>query len=447
MVRTLVVMRHGKAMPAVPDQSDFDRRLMGPGKHALSTQLPDMLGLLKQQRGTVQIWASPARRALQTAELLVDALKKRGVNPEGEIEQHECLYEQDIEAFLRELCACEADTVYAVGHVPFAEDIVETLVGSTPPFSTGALACLRVKLTFMDEQHEDVGVAGSRLRWFVQGPRVQDEGTLDMLQDALIHAAENVEQRRAAFFDDPRDIETMHKFRVSMRTLRSLIAFIKPWQNAAQNAKAQELLKEIVAYTSRQRELDVFEKQARLNETSSPDLLEFCRKEACSERKNVIKALSSKRLTKSFEGAIELAQSIQWKDKIAAKGIKESDVRAHFDEMVKTIQADLDGLKLSDAEQTHDVRKRAKRVRYAAENFEDILGEDAVDVAKGMTAHQDNLGDVCDARVNIELINEFLQRDLPEPVVWDLTLLRAQNEIFLCNALKADEETNGAAEG
>ena len=69
----------------------------------------------------------------------------------------------------------------------------------------------------------------------------------------------------------------------------------------------------------------------------------------------------------------------------------------------------------------------------------DILGEDAVEIAKGMMAHQDTLGDVCDARANIRLISEFLQRDLPEPVVWDLTLMRAKNETFLYSALKADE--------
>lgn len=51
--------------------------------------------------------------------------------------------------------------------------------------------------------------------------------------------------------------------------------------------------------------------------------------------------------------------------------------------------------------------------------------------------HQDFLGDVCDARANIRLIGEFLQRDLPEPVRQDLTAMRTQNEKFLDQALKA----------
>ena len=88
------------------------------------------------------------------------------------------------------------------------------------------------------------------------------------------------------------------------------------------------------------------------------------------------------------------------------------------------------------AEKTHDVRKSAKRVRYDAEKFSALVGDDAVDVAKDMTAHQDNLGAICDARVNIDIINGIDVDSLPEPVAWDLAFLRAQNETFLYSTLR-----------
>jgi hypothetical protein len=56
-----------------------------------------------------------------------------------------------------------------------------------------------------------------------------------------------------------------------------------------------------------------------------------------------------------------------------------------------------------------------------------------------MNAHQDDLGEVCDARANIRLIDEFLLRDLPKSIVRDLTRMRAQNVEFLRNALNASE--------
>jgi CHAD domain-containing protein len=78
-------------------------------------------------------------------------------------------------------------------------------------------------------------------------------------------------------------------------------------------------------------------------------------------------------------------------------------------------------------------------VRYVAEHNVGVLGASAVAVAKDMNAHQDNLGDVCDARANIRLIDEFLLQDLPKPIVRDLERMRAQNVAFLRNALKSGE--------
>lgn len=261
--------------------------------------------------------------------------------------------------------------------------------------------------------------------------------TLVCLQKSLTRTAEKIEECREAFFADPEDTKTIHHFRTNTRSLRSQVAFIKPWQNSVQNAETQAILKDIVSHTSLLRELDVFEKQARSNPDSSAKLLAFCKKEASDERARVLKVLSSKRVTKSFRRAMDLSKNVTWKGHYAKHGLSEDAVRARFDAMVDSVGTDLAGLRLWDEEQTHDVRKRAKRVRYVSEVNASILGADAVDIAKGMTAHQDDLGDVCDARANIRLINEFLQRDLPDVVVCELHLMRAQNETFLYSTLRS----------
>lgn len=434
-MKTLVVMRHGKAMPPALNQHDEDRTLTEAGAAALEARLPYMLRLLETKGKAVQIWSSPAVRARQTAKLLKRALRGKGVLLEKEIESHVCLWEQDIDGLLDDLRDSEAEFVFAVGHVPFAEDIVEELAGATPPFSTGALCCLEVH--FADLSAEDIAFAQdkARLLWFAQGPVAKHWDTLLQLQAALAETARAVEEHREAFFADPDDIETNHHFRTNTRRLRSLVAFLKPWQKAGQNAETQAILKEVVGYTSLLRELDVLEKQVRANPDSSPELIEFCREEAATERAKVLDSLASKQVTASFEKAMALVRNVAWKKRFARYGLPKGVVRARFDAMIDSVKADLDGLDLSDAELTHDVRKRAKRARYVAERNEGILGADTVDIAKGMTAHQDNLGDVCDARANIRLIGEFLQRDLPEPVVRDLTRIREQNEAYLKSVL------------
>lgn len=439
VIKTLVVMRHGKAMPAAESQQDRDRELTKAGAAALDARLPHMLRLLETGSSTAQIWASPAKRACQTAELLKKALRANRVPLKKKIRLHESLWEQDLDTFLEELRSSDADFVFAVGHVPFVEDIVDELAGSTPPFSTGALACLEVH--FADEDAQDVVPAQdtARLLWFVQGPVAAHWDTLDQLQAALTSTAEAIEDRREAFFATPEDIETIHRFRTNIRTLRSLLAFIKPWQDAGQNAETQAILREIVRYTSLLRELDVLEKQVRANADSSPKLIAFCQHEACAERTKVLKVLSSKRVTKQFRRAMALAKNVTWKKQFAEHGLPRSVVRARFDALIESVKTDLAHLSLTDDEQTHDVRKRAKRARYVSEFNVGILGEDAVGIAKDMMAHQDILGDVCDARANIRLISEFLERDLPKPVKRDLTSMRAENEAFLQSVLKEDQ--------
>lgn len=437
MKKTLVVMRHGKAMPPMQDQRDEDRELTKAGMMALEARLPHMLRLLETRGATTQIWTSPARRAQQTAELLEKALRKGHVPLEKKIEPHDCLWEQDLEWFLDDLRDSKTELVFAVGHVPFAEDIVEDLAGSTPPFSTGALGCLEVRFADQDARITLQEQDHARLLWFAQGPAAAHWDTLVQLQSTLTKTAEAIEDRREAFFADPKDIETIHRFRTNIRTLRSLLAFIKPWQATLQNAETQSILKEIVGYTSLLRELDVLEKNVRANPDSSPKLLAFCEKEASNERAKVLKTLASKRVTRLFARAMSLAKNVTWKKHYAKHGLPAGVIRSRFDSLVESVRDDLADLKLSDAERTHDVRKRAKRARYVAEFNVGILGMDAVDVAAGMTAHQDILGDVCDARANIRLIDEFLQRDLPKSVARELKLMRAQNEAFLQDVLSA----------
>jgi CHAD domain-containing protein len=251
--------------------------------------------------------------------------------------------------------------------------------------------------------------------------------------------ANKIEDRRAAFFDHPEDIETIHRFRTNSRTLRSLVAFVKPWQSAEQNAETQVILRDIVRHTSRLRELDVLEKHVRADPDASPKFRAYCTKAASAERAKVLGILSSKKVTRLFERAMSLSKSVAWKKRYALRGLPQDEVRARFDAMVESVSADLAALDLHDAERTHDVRKRAKRVRYTAEQFAGVLGPDASTVAEGMNAHQDDLGEVCDARANIRLIDEFLLRDLPKSIVRDLNRMRAQNVEFLRNALKASE--------
>ncbi len=451
MSGTVVLMRHGKAEQPREGEADFDRQLTEHGVRALRATLPHALELLPSGP-SVQIWTSPAARAEQTAQAVLQACRRAGVKAMPKVEHVDALWDQDFDAFCDLVRACPADIVLAVGHNPFIEDTVEALTASRIGFATGAFAAVEllpeqspdIESSMAPEPSDQANNAAAnafanplgRLLWFSQGPVSQRWKTLVHMERVLFEAAETVQKRRKTFFSKPDDPESMHKFRVSIRTLRSLLAFVAPWQQRTQNKTCQANLKRVVSETSRLRELDVLTIQASEMGGTTSELVAFCAAHAEAERNRVLKVLDTKHLIKLLEDTTRELSNVKWRACVEQRGLDASAVRTRFDALTAALEADLSTLDLADEEATHDVRKDAKRVRYDAERFKELLGADAVDIAKNMTAHQDGLGEVCDARANIGIISGFETGDLPEQVAWDLALLRAQNETLLYTTLR-----------
>ena len=440
MSDVLVLMRHGKAKHLVEDdlveatdleQADLERTLTRAGKISLVKTLPKALRYIPR-KARVRIWASPAKRALQTAELVKEACAKAGIHNVSEVEVVNALWTGDLEALLDNARCCDDDIVLAVGHIPFVEDVVEQLADASIIFETGALAA--IDLVGAPERASEP--AYPRLLWFAQGPVSQRWKILAEIEELLQARASVVQSRLDAFFADPNDIETAHKLRVSIRTLRSLIAFVSPWQKRAQNKAIQRDLRAVVLETSRLRELDVFAEQAAAMEGATPEFIAYCEDKASEERHHTLGVLSSDKTRHHLERAYKQIAHFEWRKGVRSHGLGAIEMRRCFDLLVAETEEKLATLDLADVELTHYVRKQAKCARYNAEAFQDFIGEDAVAIARSMTDHQDNLGAICDARVNIATADAFLAENPPEPITWDLTLFRAQNETFLYTTLR-----------
>lgn len=166
MSLTVLLVRHGKAEGKRAGQTDAARSLTPAGHEALVSAFPRSLSLLAGSGSTPELWVSPAVRARQTAEVVAQAVAGvLGLASAPVPEPHDCLLDQDLEAFLGELSERSAQgdgTVVVVGHVPFMGRASQALCGCELPFSTGAVAAI--------ELARDASEPG-RLLWFVQGPR------------------------------------------------------------------------------------------------------------------------------------------------------------------------------------------------------------------------------------------------------------------------------------
>lgn len=434
MGKTLVLMRHGKAQSRDMGIPDEDRTLTDAGKRALAAKLPQNLQLWGKHAKTV-VWTSPAIRCQQTASALVDALCARGAKVPS-VEDRAFLHDQDIDAFLAETAASDADCIVCIGHNPFIEEACELLTDAHIRFYPGALATLDL-----------AGNPGaSRLLWFVQGTPVEPWKTLCELEDIVKKAYMLMTERLDAFLAHPDDVETLHKLRVSIRTLRSLLKFLAPFHCKREAQAIQRDLRMIVIPTSRLRELDVLADEARQLEPPSDDLIAACERMRREERDCVLTAYAGDDIAMAIERVAQAVERLSWRKSVERNGLERTAIAHRFAEMEASIGRKLTTADLADATATHDLRKSVKRVRYAAEKFAAFLeANDAAATGSRMKAIQDDLGALCDARVNVEIIDDFPRKELSGQAIRDLDALEAKNRYFIASKLRCGNKTHPVA--
>lgn len=433
MTRMLVLVRHGKAQARTEERADETRTLTPAGRRALDARFAPMLSLLQIGDGeTAQVWTSPAERTVQTADALVDALDEVGVSLEGEVSIENCLWEQDIDAFRDRLAACDADVVFAVGHNPFIEEVCRRVSGASISFATGAMAAVRLG-------DESQGTP-ARLLWFAQGPESRLWKTLCFLDDRFAEWADELEGRLKALLADPDEPETCHKLRVSIRTLRSLLVFCEPFMKRSFSKRLQRDLRSVVLELSRLRELDVFLDEVHGLENPALDLCAAIEADRDDERDAVIGFLTSDKTEKLMARILDRLRAIRWKGSIERNGLAREEVRSAFDLLLIDTTARLDELDYADAKETHHVRKECKKARYVSRVFGPLLGDDAAAAAKAMAAKQDDLGALCDARVNVGLCDSIDAEGLSEEAKANLSALRLSAEAVVNDAMRTHSQ-------
>ena len=434
MGKTLVLMRHGKAQPRDLGIPDDERTLTRAGERALAARLPQNLRLWGKHARTA-VWTSPAVRCRQTADALATALRARRQQVPDPADRA-FLHDQDIDSFLAGITQADADCIVCVGHNPFIEEATELLCGARIHFRPGAIAAFELA---EDPTDGEPSSPIAQMIWFVQGTPVDGWSTLCDLEDIVVGAHERMEGRLAAFLADPDDVEALHKLRVSIRTLRSLLKFLTPFHRAADARAVQQDLRSIVVPTSRLRELDVLADEARRMEPPSDDLVAACLEMRAAERDRVLGILAGGDAKRALERIARTVKPIRWKRRIEKNGLSRKAVAQRFSDMEASIDRKLATTDLGAAEATHDLRKCAKRVRYAAENYAAFLDADEAKAAsERMKAIQDDLGALCDARVNVGIIDEFPRKGLPEQALRDLDALEAKSRYFIATKLRGN---------
>ena len=232
------------------------------------------------------------------------------------------------------------------------------------------------------------------------------QGAAAVLGAALAQLLANAEG--VAKSDDP---EFVHQLRVALRRARSALRTFGPALGKPQARELGRALKAITAVAGRARDLDVFATQtlpALAQATSTPlDDAKLARRLHTARqraRRKLLAALASRRFAHAVLGVSRLARAAQHRD---GEGELAAYCASRLAKSERALRHSASGFGALDASGRHQLRIRAKRLRYALDACVDLFGAKPVKRYTAVLSElQDALGDANDARVAASFLGE-----------------------------------------
>lgn len=215
------------------------------------------------------------------------------------------------------------------------------------------------------------------------------------------------------------DIEAVHDMRVATRRMRSALRLFGPFYEPETLRYYRRHLRSVAYALGEVRDLDVFMDKAQQYVRANPatdltPLFAAWEIRLADSRDILIAELDRKKtgrfiqrfhafLTTPGEGAL----SFDREGPVTATQVRHVAPRLIYElfEQVRAYDTVLENASLTTL---HALRIDFKRLRYALEFFEEVLGRDAKAVIQEVKGMQDHLGDLNDTRFAAEMLREFV---------------------------------------
>ena len=398
-----MLVRHGKAEDLQAGKTDDDRALTMEGIEELEENVPYLAHIFKKKK-KVEIWCSPLVRAMQTAEILAKYIKTDG------IQVHRFILDGDLDRLLSMMAKREnADCIIAVGHEPTMSLWTRRLTGQARTFKKGAAKMISVDFD---------NVYNCTLRWeanakdFSNLPEAQQwmkRKSKKVVRDLSDEIQDNILGKLDQFLQRPEKPKSVHRLRVNLYRMRSLMAFIKPITEKNAWMKSNRLYRSFRRDVEVLRELDVI--VAELSQTPESaqkyahliDTLQKLRQESTD---SVLQKADHDDIDKLYDEAYRrLLKAVnksdddsRWKE-FATKRL--DDWYEQFEEMYRNLD-------WTDIEEVHDLRLRCKRYQYVCKLVDGTLPlvtDERYDLTLLLHAE---LGKLCDCDANKNLLERMI---------------------------------------
>lgn len=224
------------------------------------------------------------------------------------------------------------------------------------------------------------------------------------------------------------DIEPLHQFRVSSRRLRAALRLFGPYLPPKLAGRLLDDLRHLTRSCGPPRDLDVhIDNATKFGETLPEEvrptlqpLLDQFRRQGKAARQRLVEYLDSdqyQQLKEDFQslvGSKSTARS-NAKKKPRLDRAPDPSLLGHIVPSViwknyQTVRAYEAVMKKPAVEQLHALRIDCKRLRYAMEMVQEVLGEAGIEAITIVKNAQEHLGELHDAHIAAQLLWKFIKR-------------------------------------
>ncbi len=407
----LIIVRHGRAedISQKPEGGDFSRALTDEGVIQVRTMAIILNDILKYQNyKLISIVASSSERTMQTAYNIADILKT------DEVISYDNLYHGDYFNLIPDIVSSNSDSdcIILVGHNPNVYFLTSSLCDTNLEFKKGSLACIRL--------NEDC--TSGTLKYFISSDmidkKIKLEGNIsDFKRKAnpgidisdikfeIDEFADNFYESCEDFKTDPSEPENIHKMRLSIRKILTLVDFSKNDLSDYSFKHVCKSLRSLNSELSIIRDLDQFIFYVHQIANSS-----HFEKMAISQRKEHENDILYKLNTSTFHDVYDILSSLVWINKNETL----KDVNAYIFNLMCKIKKRRKKLCLDNFEKLHNTRLMGKKIKNMIEIFPDGVKDRTLLIEKDIKKIVNILGNINDHNNSLKIL-EILKKLSTEP--------------------------------
>lgn len=238
----------------------------------------------------------------------------------------------------------------------------------------------------------------------------KDKKTKKKIEKAYRTRFDEIKGSYQEYKNNPYNEGYVHRFRVNLRKMRTLLNFLKPMIGKEIYDEMNTDLRKLGKKLSPLRDLDTLLEEGDKLALAEPALIDnyaHVFRYLQKERLKLVKKHSTVKAFETFEATLAKLEVKLDDLSIDSKKLNKF-VDERFDHKVSKFEKEYDQLDRTDYDQVHEVRKMAKKVRYVSTGFKKVLPEkERKATQKHAKKVQEELGHLTDAHAMIERLEAY----------------------------------------